>query len=243
MNNRSITTLLIVLQHNDKSLRKAFASSLTRSLFTGKIMVLSPALSDPLFRIERANVSEKLFSGSTQGVMGDLLRAIATHQEIDCNEWLIMVSAPGIALRNIDHLIPSNIESFNPASSVDLYWLAAVGDSREISSHFWAVRAKHLPMLLERWESMWSSKDENHYNESLMWSEMIKSLPLKKKPFEKGEIYCPEVGAVDWDAITKAAIIMVPNWPEKMQWSFLQSLYFGTYFGDETGLMLNLLDA
>jgi hypothetical protein len=51
------------------------------------------------------------------------------------------------------------------------------------------------------------------------------------------------VGAVDWRALCSAAYVSIPDWPETERWKLLQALYFGTYFGDETGMMVNVLEA
>ena len=80
-------------------------------------------------------------------------------------------------------------------------------------------------------------------SEEDVWTEVVERLPLKKRAFETGEVVAPRIGAVDWEAITNAAFVTVPDWPQDEAWKFLQALYFGTYFGDETGMMLNVLEA
>lgn len=48
---------------------------------------------------------------------------------------------------------------------------------------------------------------------------------------------------MDWEPLSNAAFVTVPDWPVDEQRKFLQALYFDTYFGDETGMLLNILEA
>ena len=70
-----------------------------------------------------------------------------------------------------------------------------------------------------------------------------KLMPWRKRVFEKSEVVAPRIGAVNSEAMSNAAFVTVQDWAEKEAWKFLQALYFGTYLGDETGMMLNIFEA
>jgi hypothetical protein len=76
-----------------------------------------------------------------------------------------------------------------------------------------------------------------------LWSRFVESLDLRKKRFETGEVIAPRMGSMDWAGASNAAVVTVPDWPDEEKRKFLQALYFGTYLGDETGMMLNVLEA
>ena len=99
-------------------------------------------------------------------------------------------------------------------------------------------------LVLGRWKEVWSGAQEaDGASEEEVWSRVVRDLPLKKRAFERGEVVAPRMGGLDWEAVNNAAFVTVPDWPEKEAWKFLQALYFGTYLGDETGMMLNILEA
>lgn len=163
-------------------------------------------------------------------------------------QWVIIPDPSGVALRNIDHLIPADSKTAHAPAEVDFYWTKVMdrneGDGEVFASPgLLAVRGEHLPMVMKRWKSVWSELGKGaEVDEVSVWSQVVRDLPLRKRPFEKGEVYAPEIGSVDWEAVSHAAFVTVPDWPQDEQRKFLQALYFGTYFGDESGLMLNILD-
>jgi hypothetical protein len=59
--------------------------------------------------------------------------------------------------------------------------------------------------------------------------------------FEKGEIAIARYPDVNWKELSNAAIVCAEDWPEKECAEFMQSLFFGRYLGDETGMFLNIL--
>lgn len=237
----------------DRSLLiKTLASSLMRSLFGGDLEILKNC-SSPLFRIDRRNANEVLVrapaSGNADSLWHDQILSFYSNLGEDRlftdDQWLVFADAAGLALRNVDHLIPSSHPS-SQGQEVDLIWAKVhcpnqVSGSGSVSPGLWAVRSRHLSLIFERLKEVWREKRDERTEEQI-WTEVVEGLPLRKRPFEKGEVYAPPIGAVDWGILSRAAYVTVPDWPEKEQWSFLQSLYFGTYFGDDTGLMLNILD-
>ena len=228
-------------------------SSLMRSLFSGGISIFKN-YQTPLFKIDRRNVDEEVVSlpiigKSTEAIEGGTAAFIfqmTKHLKSEGRQWVIVSDPAGIALRNIDHLIPTETsQSFGPPS-VDLYWTEVregpdKGGKPLASPGFWAVRSEHLELVLQRWEA---ARDEGWgVSQEEVWTRVLEKLPLKKKPFEKGEVVAPRMGGLDWEEASNAAFITVAGWPKKESRRFLQALYFGTYLGDDTGMILSLLEA
>jgi hypothetical protein len=228
---------------------KGFISSMQRSLFSGRIAVFRNRQT-PMFKVERraldevfAQPAEKEECNVTHWELTiKFLSGLCSYVKPEPRQWLIVADARSVALRNTDHLIPPDMAGSYGPPEVDLYW--AAGGRDEVTPGLWAVRSEHLPAVLTRWEKAWSlARNGGTLNEIEVWTRVVRELPLRKRAFEKGEVVAPRIGAVDWEAVSNAAFVTVPDWPEKEAWKFLQALYFGTYLGDETGMMLNILEA
>jgi hypothetical protein len=234
---------------------KGLISSLLRSLFSGRITVFRNQ-EVPLFKVERKVVAEvvakttivDMSEAAKRRAKRELFYEHSSHLKPEPRQWVMVADTGCLALRNIDHLIPSDASGPHAPPQVDFYWARAGKD--EISNPaatpgLWAVRGEHLPLVLERWKEAWNGELEpaEASMDEEIWTRVVRELPLRKRAFEKGEVVAPRIGAVDWEAVSNAAFVTVPDWPEKEAWKFLQALYFGTYLGDETGLMLNILEA
>jgi hypothetical protein len=234
----------------NSSLTKALVSSLGRSLFSGGIIVFKND-EHPLFRFERKQVDEVTVappepSGphlNYRDVNREFLFQLSTCVKAERRQWVFVSAAQSVAIRNIDHLVPPDLEGPFAPPECDFYWTALTTGKDQASPGLWAVRGEHLSLVLERWKEAWAAVGDEKPTETEIWSQVVRDLPLRKKRFEKGEVVAPGIGAVDWEAVSNAAFVTVPDWPEKEAWKFLQALYFGTYLGDETGMMLNILEA
>lgn len=234
--------------------RKCSLASLMRSLFGGDAIVLSNN-ETPVFKVGRTGLANvftpiSIIDASETGRLQGFREVLGRLEEfvtIGHQQWLIVAHVASVALRNIDHLIPSDLTDPFSLPKVDFYWAKAGQD--DVSNHsatpgLWAVRGEHLPLVLERLKKEWSKGSGlDRVDEEAIWTRVVQELPLRKRAFEKGEVVAPRIGAVDWEAVSNAAFVTVPDWPEKEAWKFLQALYFGTYLGDETGMMLNILEA
>jgi hypothetical protein len=232
---------------------KNLGSSLMRSLFSGGITIFKN-YQTPLFKIERRNVDEEVISLPVVGKSEEAVRNAATtfifqmakHLKPGGRRWVIICNPASIALRNIDHLLPSEAsQPFGP-SSVDLYWTKITGGpdkgGRALASPgVWAVRFEHLELVLQRWEAVRTELSES--SEEEVWTRTLEDLPLTKKPFEKGEVVAPRMKGFDWEEASNAALVTLSGWPQVETRKFLQSLYFGNYLGDETGMILDILEA
>lgn len=236
------------------SATKGFISSLLRSLYSGPITVFRNH-ELPLFKVERAFLDEVVVAVETsltsatarRQVTREFLFGLCDITQPDARQWVIVAHSRSLALRNIDHLIPLDHAGPYPPPEVDFYWTQSSGgeiSKQSATPGLWAVRGEHLPLVLERFKEAWSEEGgEEIDKEEEIWTRVVKELPLRKRAFEKGEVVAPRIGAVDWDAVSNAAFVTLPDWPEIEAWKFLQAMYLGTYLGDETGMMLNILEA
>lgn len=226
---------------------KILTSSASRSHFSGSMSIFRES-GNPVYRMPRTGVEEHQISQlQREGILSwdhfpEMLQRWIDSDPPDENQWIIIADAAGVALRNIDHLLPVGD---SPVNGTDFYWVPlpedGTGARRMAAPGFCAVRGKSLPTLLGHWAAV-RDRPRIVGEDKCIWAEMVADLPLRKRPFEKGEVYAPRPGAVDWALLAEAAFVTVPDWPAKECWKFLQSLYFGTYFGDDTGLMLSILD-
>lgn len=235
---------------------RVLAASTLRNLFNGEIVIFRTAELPPLFKVERAQVTEVLVEHPVSG-RGEKVSRRASRElpfnlcdyiHPEPRQWVIVADPAGITLRNIDHLIPPDVAGPYAPPEFDFLWArvheGGGGARDEAGPGFWAVRGEFLHMVLERWkEAREVGTEAGIGDERRIWSDVVRNLPIRKKAFERGEVLCPAVGAVDWKALCSAAYVSVPDWPETERWKFLQALYFSTYFGDETGMMVNVLEA
>ncbi len=225
---------------------KALVASLGRSECGSEIVLLRNSDS-PLFKIPRRQVSEItvtppdpcLIAADSRSATRRFLLQIDEFIIPENHAWIIIMDPAGIALRNLDHLIPEDSPGQFAAPSVDFYWMPKDGSRTEATSGIWAVRGHLLREVLKRWNQLLKEIADPE----LAWSRTVAALPFRKKRFESGEVIAPSMSRMNWEAISSAAFVTVPDWPSEEQRKFLQSLYFGTYFGDSTGLMLNILES
>lgn len=241
---------------NANVITKAFVSSLLRSLFSGTVMVLgNRELS--LFKVERKLVKEIYLplvitedAGEARRKIGTrFLTGIANHVKPTSNQWVVVADCATLALRNIDHLFPPDgTGSYGPQQIefqwVDSEWRDPESNEMLAAQGFWAVKGSRLPQLLDDWEKLRTTAPppQDALEEARLWTRFIRSLDLAKRRFEHGEAISPGLHGVDWDAVHEAALVSVPDWPTEQRMKFIQSLYYGTYFGDSTGMMLNILE-
>ena len=225
----------LIISTSAKINGKVVLSSLLRSHASGRITV-GVGFTEFIFRIPRAGISEFVTSGS--GDVGDYYREwsyLLTFDPPASREWVVFVNPAGLALRNIDHLFPPELEGPYARQPVDFLWARVHDDPRSgprdlAAPGIWAVRGEHAEMVLGRLKEAWDAEPEaTEADETRIWSQVVRDLPLRKRAFERGEVLCPPVGAVDWKALCSAVLVTIPHWPEPERWKFLQALYFGTY--------------
>lgn len=138
---------------------KALAASLTRSGSEAILNVLHN-LEAPLFRARRKEVveipvslthSEMRAEDSVEASRKVLLRLPEFIQPAS-HSWILVMDPAGLALRDIDHLIPPDGEGPFAAPPVDFYWAPRDGSPEEATSGIWAVRGHLLHVVLSHWK-------------------------------------------------------------------------------------------
>lgn len=231
---------------------KIFAASLMRSLFTGTIVVFRNR-EMPLFKVERRQLEEIFVplriaeegAAAERRARMEFLNALGIHLRPAPRQWVILADPASVALRNIDHLFPAG--EVSASSKPEILWVPA-GDpveaarGHEGAAGFIAVRGERLPALLDGWMSALRSAPHDPTAHARLRTERIQESGLIKRRFESGEISAPAINAVNWRTVASSALVTVGDWPAEERTKFLQALYFGTYLGDKSGMMLNILE-
>jgi hypothetical protein len=74
------------------------------------------------------------------------------------------------------------------------------------------------------------------------FNKLLLSDQWKPAQFESGEVKFPALPGCSYLDWQDAALINVSDWPVETQARFLQAHYFGTFLGDEKGMLLSVLD-
>jgi hypothetical protein len=230
---------------------KLFVSSLLKSMYTGKIVVFKNT-EVPLFKVERTRVEEVIVPFMIPPNMSrkeanlifqnKVLQYISPADE----QWVIFANSFSVALRNIDHLLPPTQVGPYSARTVDFCWTNASNGSKQklASSGFWAIRGEYLQDVLDGWKFISAKQPQEEIPPTTdeKWTHFIAGLPLTKKVFATYEVVAPDTHSMNWLDLANSALVTVPNWDDADARKFLQGVYFGTYLGDETGLVLNILE-
>jgi hypothetical protein len=237
---------------------KYFASSVLRCL-SGMLIYLNKHGNMPLFRVGKKEFSEHVCENESASSFADFDLSCFNH----CNtERLIFMHSASLVLRNPDHLW-----SDSPNSPIIIYLndlnerltvskFSALLTDKELESHghrfvsspgIFSVHGDKLEHLTKAWkqaQELGKDLDES-IREKAVWNKTLVMLAgeMTQKPFERGEVIPVREGEIDWDEVRNACIVSVSDWKdEKAKEHFLRCLYFGHFFGDESGLMLNILD-
>jgi hypothetical protein len=246
-----LVTDLSAVPSLDNGLRlrmKSLASSIlrTQSGFRIGLFHIGPA---PLFRIAHKGVEEVGLDSrdNTPLSLNKALKNFVTSCPQDDAGWVMVANPAGIALRSLDHLLPREpiTPCQYPAPHIDFLWAPLESNPNLACSGIWAVRRRHLNAVLDGWAAIsygLAVKNQASAKEQDAWAAYVKALPLIKKRFENLEVVAPSIEALPWPRVRRAAYVAISHWPEEEKWPFLQSLYFGTWFGDKTGFMVDLYD-
>lgn len=238
-----------------RTLVKILVSSLSRSLFSGKILIYTNR-PEPLFKVDRKNVEvihveenrETRHTQENRGIFAEEARIRAQfdglgnalgRMRVEERQWVVFIDAASVCLRNIDHLFPLDHSGPYANDAVDLLWTGGAGKGSVAPSH-WAIRGKHALAFLQSWANFGGSEvDASHVGR---WSRFIEQLPLRKLRIESGEVAILKIDEVDWRMVADAAIIAAPEWPIREKLLLIQSLYLGTFLGDDDGMIVSLLE-
>ncbi|RYD22885.1 MAG: hypothetical protein EOP88_06400 [Verrucomicrobiaceae bacterium] len=239
---------------------KFLVSSTLRNFWEGEIIVFRES-DVPLNKVERKNVTEKIVHNTLPpeyaadvDYLADLSKREFLFQldsqiaEKSREGWLLIVDAATLIQRNIEHLFPDQDEAENGFRSppVDLLWAPSRGggarESEGASIGFFAIRARLLADFLSLWKKL-HKKNNLCYTSSEILLQAIRKSELNHGKFEKGEVLEVDAEAMNWNDMQRAAVLTFPAWKHEDQVSIIQSLYFGMFYGDQTGLLVNMLEA
>lgn len=117
------------------------------------------------------------------------------------------------------------------------WWAAA-------SSAVWAIRGEHYDKVIQDWKNIAAQEPVRKCGNRIesAWNRLLIDTPLKVTRLERGEIAFPALCPKGYEDWSEAAVLNVGDWPRKLRSKFLQGQFFGTYFGDESGLFLDLME-
>ena len=257
----------ILLITSDTKATKPLASSFLRNLTTAELCCWKND-PQPLFRVERKGMREIVTDQKMSDHLDSFIELDLTQLECDANDTIILMNPSALCLRNPDHLWPEQIQGEFSSTQPDLLWMedrkerlrgspfAALLTQEELANYghrfvastgMVACRGSCLDRLFAVWKDILESNTslDESIREKAVWNKVLVSLAneIKQKPFERGEVIPVREREIDWDEVRNACIVSVSDWKdEKAKDYFLRCLYFGHFFGDESGLMLNILD-
>ncbi len=184
--------------------------------------------------------------------------------------WVIYMGSGSLVRRSVEHLLREDADVLWAPLGISMDSGRAVGilnagekapsyrpsrpHSRPwrsiASSGVWAVRACYFHQLLEQWRSLlrnlYPGGPVNSTGKNLCvevaWNRFLMDTPLRVQRFEKEEVQFPSSHTSDFLVWKDACIVNVGGWPQDAQSSFLQAWFLGTFFGDETGLFIDMID-
>lgn len=246
---------------------KPLASSLLRNLTSAELICWKNN-SRPLFRLERNGMQEHVTNQPLSDSLHTFCEFDLTEILRTTVDTVILINPAALCLRNPDHLWPEQMKGEFSSTQPDLLWMedrkerlhsspySVLLTEEELTNYghrflaspgMVACKGSCLNRLFEVWkEVLQQGADiDESIREKAVWNKVLVMLAaeMKQKPFERGEVIPLREGEIDWDEVRNACIVSVSDWKdEKAKEHFLRCLYFGHFFGDESGLMLNILD-
>lgn len=253
---------MILIPTTNSTISKIATSSLTRQLTDGEIYCIG---NEPryTFKIQRAHTHDIIIEDLIYANLCDCIAKISQNFFSLPRSPTIRIFAPQlVCLRNPDHLFLQNNNNSNIQYTQDRQErlknsnFAALFTTKELSifGHrfvsspgIFSIQSEYLNRLITTWKEV--QQQGQHLDEAIrekaVWNKTLVMLAgeMTQKPFERGEVIPVREGEIDWDEVRNACIVSVSDWKdEKAKEHFLRCLYFGHFFGDESGLMLNILD-
>ncbi len=169
-----------------------------------------------------------------------------------------MAESARVAGREKGRLAPSEADEANDSSGRAAP--TPLGAWRGINAGTFAVRSGIFHEVMDEYERIDATKPlrDGKFHEQGAWNRLIRDvrsghsalggeLPaplrgLKIKPFESGEIMFPIEHETNYATYKDACMVHALGLGLKDKMRFLFGLYMGTFFFDENGMMLNLLE-
>lgn len=243
---------------------KLLVASLLRSHFTGEILVFRNR-PKPLFQVPRVGVQEVYIStppwdGEKGGdeCLAEVLSWRFRARDLintDQHDVITYLDNDCLALRNIDHLFvgdwdllyqpergrPIKDEVFNGyLEDEELKNLQGNG----INAGTFAVRSEHYHAVTEYWEEIFERDPTQHdrFRDQTAWNRLLLDTSLKKVAFERSEIAFPFHLDPDYREYRKAALLHMVGGTASEKLAFAMGQFMSTYFHDEYGVYLDLIE-
>jgi hypothetical protein len=244
-----------------RTLAKMLVSSLLKTWFTGDIVVFRNT-SEPLFQVPRQGVTEYEIETPDYHGVADEQEAwrykfrVREHLKVKGYDKVVFLDADCLALRNIDHLLEGEWDIGwypEPGRSVTLpqfHCFLTDGELRLLKSRMGAnsgslaIRAERYHEVMEAWEKidLGPTKRPRECSDQASWNRFLLDTPLKKHPFEKGEIQFPLFLHPSFHEWKNAALVHAIGGMTREKMRFLWGLYIQTFYFDDRATMLNLIE-
>jgi hypothetical protein len=241
-------------------LGKLLGSSLLRTWFSGDVVIFRNT-PEPLFAVERAGLSEVFIETPDFQALADQQEAwrykfrVREYLDVSGYDKVLFLDADCLALRNLDHLLEGDWdirwypESRKLTDSVFNCFLTDEEihrwrDRPGANSGTLAVRAEVFHDVMAEWEriDLGPTTRTRFCSDQGSWNRLLLDTKLRTKRFERGEIQfplCLHPSFHDWK---KAALVHAIGGTLREKMRFLWGLYMQTFYYDDRGTMLNLLE-
>ena len=248
---------------------KVCAASLARNLPVADIRIARPEKAldaGGLFRVEKAGIMEMpVPQDAEEEAMPAPWAWLETPTDTAAYPWVLNIGSGSIALRSVDHLLTGDADIlWAPMPGVPVtaercgHFLKdeerSAGYRVEYpfsrpykfaaSAEVWAVRGPHFRTVMEQWRKIALGGNLQCRVPPIesAWNRLLMDTPLKVARFEKNEVQFPSLSEANFLTWKDSCILNVRDWPKEAQAKFLQAWFYGTFFADETGLFLEIVE-
>jgi hypothetical protein len=254
-----------------RNMAKMLASSLVRTCFDGDVVIFrnSP---EPIFRVQRKGVEEYFIeTPELEGLQGAEFSwcwkyLVRNLLPVERYERVVFLDADSLVLRNMDHLLEGRWDiAYQPEMGLNMSggqfscFLSAeelTGLKRAgINSGTLAVRGEIFREVMAEWEriDVGETPRERHCSDQGSWNRLVLDAearcrsglaekPWRCRPFERGEVQFPMHLEPQFKQYSTAAVVHCLGGDTRVKLRFMFGLYMNTFFFDDAGVMLNLLD-
>ena len=244
-------------------LAKMLAMSLVRNQFDGDMLIFRNTEA-PLFHIPRQGVVEHFVQ--TKDMTGVELQGeawcwkyrvapmVTEHGATIGAEKILFLDADMLCLRNPDHLLDGDWDvtyCTERRSISGAPWGAYLTMEEKatirrggINSGTMAIAARQYPAVMEEWERIHTGPcpPGGQFLEQGAWNRLILDTKLRTRAFERDAIMFPMNDELDYRIYREATLVHCLGDNLKTKVQFMFGLYMSTFFFDEAGTLLNLLD-
>jgi hypothetical protein len=241
-------------------LAKLLGSSLLRTWFNGDVVIFRNT-EHPLFPVERAGLQEVYIKTPDFQSAADVQEAwrykfrVREYLDADGYDKVLFVDSDCLTLRNLDHLLDGDWDiRWYPESRklVDPVFNCVLTD-QEIqrwrdrpgaNSGTLAVRGALFQEVLAEWEriDLGPTTRKRFCSDQGSWNRLLLDTRLRTRRFERGEIQFPLCLHPSFHEWKHAALVHAIGGTLREKMRFLWGLYMQTFYYDDRGTMLNLLE-